>query len=100
MKNKIIMVFIIIAVLMSFTACDTVETQTNTYLRPQGYVLVYVDCDGFLNGGYGYIKQEEYNGYLSGDLKGALVILHPYEKGKFITRSSNKIISIKIEKED
>jgi hypothetical protein len=98
MKNKIIMVLIIIAILSSFTACDVSET-SNNYLRPQNYILVDVDCDGFLTGVYGYIKQEEYDKFLSGDLKGALIILHPFEKGKFVTRAVNKIMGIELEEE-
>jgi hypothetical protein len=95
------LLILIIIVCLLFVGCDTEqECYSNgvpTYfLEPEGYTIAYIDCNGFLNGKYGYISNDDYQDYLEGKLIGALTVLNPYETGKSVSVSFNDVESIEI----
>lgn len=96
--KKILLLMMILSILL--TGCDQ-ETHKNgvpTYfIEPDGYVIAEIKCNNsglFSKNYYGYISENDYDDFLAGDLKGALIVLHPHEYGKSVTVNSQSIISI------
>lgn len=106
-KNKLCITGLIIGticiILLSLCCCSKQETYENgvpTYfLEPDDCVIVEVYCGEqnffYKHLYYGYITKEEYDLYLSGDLKGVIKIQNPYTEGNSISINSSAIVSIK-----
>lgn len=67
------------------------------FLEPDGYVIAEVSLDDGFFGHflYGYILEEDYQSYLDGTLE-TLIVLNPYEEGKHISTTVNKIDFINV----
>lgn len=98
MKKIILLITFLLIILLAGCSQETYENGVPTYfVEPDGYIIAEIKCDTnglFLGNYYGYISENDYNDFLSGDLDGTLIILHPYENGKSITINSQSIISI------
>ena len=98
MNKKIILLMTFLSILLTGCGQETYENGIPTYfVEPDGYIIAEIKCDTnglFLKSDYGYIRTNDYNDFLSGDLENALIILHPYENGKSITVNSQSILSI------
>lgn len=101
--KKIIMVMLLSLIML--TGCSEIETHENGvpiyFLEPEGYIIAKVktrDNSSWLveRFDYGYILEEDYESYLDGNMKGSLVIKHPYEYGKEVSVPYREIMSINI----
>ena len=102
--KKIKGIIVVSLLLITLVRCEsTQETYSNgvpTYfLEPDGYIIAKVVVDeNWLTrtGAYGYIKDEDYQAYIDGNLTGSLIVKHPYEEGKEIAISIDDIDYINI----
>ena len=98
-KIIIILTMMISAILVGCAQVqETYDNGVPTYFtEPDGYIIAEIKCDTsglFLKNYYGYISENDYDDFVSGELNGALIVLHPYENGKSVTVNSNSILSI------
>lgn len=103
---------IVLSTLLLFIMLVGCDNTTNTtyydngvptyFLEPEGYIIARVDInsskDTFLTRHYlyGYITKEDYQSYLDGTLTNSLIVKHPYETGKEISTTVDKIQCIEI----
>ena len=96
--KKIILLMTFLSILLIGCSQETYQNGVPTYfVEPDGYIIAEIKCDSigtFLKNYYGYISAKDYDDFLTGDLKNALIILHPYENDKSITVNSQTILSI------
>lgn len=86
--------------LLCVCGCSSQDDKVPDYfLEPDGYVIATVNYgDKGLFGysvAYGYILEESYETYLNGELNGVLTILHPWEEGKSVSVSVDRVVLIK-----
>lgn len=103
--KRIITVFFLSVAVWCLYLCFKVDTYKNGvpkyFLEPDGYVIAKIQSEDDLGiiidtFSYGYIKEEDYEDYINGTLTGNLVIKNPYEEGKQVVKSTDKIISIEV----
>ena len=101
---KKITMLIILVMSMMLTGCNEATCHENGvpsyFLEPEGHIIVKIDIlsddiltDEYL---YGYITNEDYQAYLNGELKGVLVVKHPYEEGKSVITNVDMIESMQV----
>ena len=99
-NDFIIATLLLIALVGCGSKQETYSNGVPTYfLEPDGYVIAKVVTDhNFFEteGVYGYIKDEDYQAYIDGNLTGNLVVKHPYEEEKEIAVSADDIDYINI----